>query len=132
MELASDPERRPTVLVCDDEDTLRYLVRATLGSQLYNIVEACDADEALACIRAHRPDLLLLDVMMPGRSGSEVLAELRRDAATAATPVIMLTASVQSDGQAGHLAPDANYYLAKPFSPVILAALVREVLAVAA
>jgi two-component system, OmpR family, phosphate regulon response regulator PhoB len=129
MGTPSEQERRPTVLVCDDEDALRYLVRATLGSRLYNIVEAADGEEALACFRSHRPDLLLLDAMMPGRSGSEVLAELRRDPVTAATPVIMLTASVESDGQAGQLAPGANYYHAKPFSPVLLAAVVREALA---
>ena len=65
--------------------------------------------------------------MMPGRSGDAVLRELRSDPATAATPVIMLTARVQADDRAA--ADDADHYLAKPFSPSGLAALVAEVLA---
>jgi CheY-like chemotaxis protein len=116
------------VLVCDDEPVLRMLVRATLDHGDYTVVEACDGDEALALTRAEHPDLILLDMMMPGRSGSDVLRELRADPATAETPVIMLTARAQaSDREAMNLA-GANHYLTKPFSPVGLAALVEEVL----
>ncbi len=122
------PGGRPTVLVCDDEPVLRMLVRATLDHGDYTVVEACDGDEALALTRAEHPDLILLDMMMPGRSGSDVLRELRADPATAETPVIMLTARAQaSDREAMNLA-GANHYLTKPFSPVGLAALVEEVL----
>ena len=122
------PGARPTVLVCDDEPVLRMLVRATLDHGDYTVVEACDGDEALALTRAEHPDLILLDMMMPGRSGSDVLRELRADPATAETPVIMLTARAQaSDREAMNLA-GANHYLTKPFSPVGLAALVEEVL----
>ena len=119
---------RPTVLVCDDEPVLRMLVRATLDKGNYTVVEACDGDEALARTRSDRPDLILLDMMMPGRSGSDVLRELRADPATATTPVIMLTARAQaSDREAMNLA-GADHYLTKPFSPVGLASLVEEVL----
>jgi CheY-like chemotaxis protein len=83
---------RPTVLVCDDEPVLRMLVRATLDDGRYTILEACDGEQALERVRSDRPDVILLDIMMPGRSGSEVLRELRRNPETAATPVIMLTA----------------------------------------
>ena len=122
------PGARPTVLVCDDEPVLRMLVRATLDHGDYTVVEACDGDEALELTRAEHPDLILLDMMMPGRSGSDVLRELRADPATAETPVIMLTARAQaSDREAMNLA-GANHYLTKPFSPVGLAALVEEVL----
>jgi CheY-like chemotaxis protein len=126
---AQPPARaRPTVLVCDDEPVLRMLVRAALGQADYTVVEACDGDEALACTRSEQPDLILLDMMMPGRSGSDVLRELRADPATAETPVIMLTARAQaSDREAMNLA-GASHYLTKPFSPVGLAALVEEVL----
>ena len=72
------PRARPTVLVCDDEPVLRMLVRATLDQGNYTVVEACDGDEALARTRSDHPDLILLDMMMPGRSGSDVLRELRR------------------------------------------------------
>jgi CheY-like chemotaxis protein len=122
------PGARPTILVCDDEPVLRMLVRATLDQGNYTVVEASDGDDALARTRSERPDLILLDMMMPGRSGSDVLRELRSDPATAATPVIMLTARAQaSDREAMSLA-GADHYLTKPFSPVGLASLVKEVL----
>jgi two-component system phosphate regulon response regulator PhoB len=125
---APPPAPRPTVLVCDDEPVLRMLVRATLDQGNYTVVEACDGDEALAQTRSEHPDLILLDMMMPGRSGSNVLRELRADPATAQTPVIMLTARAQAtDREAMNLA-GADHYLTKPFSPVGLAALVEEVL----
>ena len=120
---------RPTVLVCDDEPVLRMLVRAALERGSYTVVEACDGDEALERTRSEQPDLSLLDMMRPGRSGAEVLRELRSDPATAATPVIMLTARAQaSDREAMDLA-GADHYLTKPFSPLGLADLVAEVLA---
>jgi two-component system phosphate regulon response regulator PhoB len=127
---SSQPPRRsrPTVLVCDDEPVLRMLVRATLDRGHYTVVEACDGDEAILLTREEQPDLILLDMMMPGRSGSDVLRELRSDPLTAETPVIMLTARAQaSDREAMNLA-GADHYLTKPFSPVGLAALVEEVL----
>jgi CheY-like chemotaxis protein len=120
--------RRPTVLVCDDEPVLRMLVRATLDQGDYTVIEACDGDEALACTRASRPDLILLDMMMPGRSGSDVLRQLRADPATAETPVIMLTARAQASDREAMNRAGASHYLTKPFSPVGLAALVEEVL----
>jgi len=116
------------VLVCDDEPVLRMLVRATLEQGNYTVLEASDGEEALARTHAEQPDLILLDMMMPGRSGSDVLRALRADAATAKTPVIMLTARAQaSDREAMSLA-GADHYLTKPFSPVGLAALVEQVL----
>ena len=122
------PEPRPTVLVCDDEPVLRMLVRATLDQGNYTVVEACAGDEALARASTEHPDLILLDMMMPGRSGSNVLRELRADPATAKTPVIMLTARAQAtDREAMNLA-GADHYLTKPFSPIGLASLVAEVL----
>jgi two-component system phosphate regulon response regulator PhoB len=93
------------VLVCDDEPVLRMLVRATLDQGNYTVVEACDGDEALARTREDRPDLILLDMMMPDRSGSDVLRELRSNPVTAQTPVIMLTARAEgSDREAMSLA----------------------------
>ena len=117
-----------TVLVCDDEDVLRALVRATLDGGDYAIVEARDGDEALARALAERPDLILLDMMMPGRSGLDVLAELRRDPELAKTPVIMLTARTQASDREAADRAGANRYLAKPFSPLELASLVEECL----
>jgi CheY-like chemotaxis protein len=120
---------RPTVLVCDDEPVLRMLVRATLDLGHYTIVEARDGDEALERIWSEHPDLIVLDMMMPGRSGGDVLTELRADPATAATPVIMLTARAQSSDRRAMDRAGADHYLTKPFSPIGLAALVEELLA---
>jgi CheY-like chemotaxis protein len=117
------------VLVCDDEPALRMLVRATLDLANYTVVEARDGDEAVDQIRSEHPDLILLDMMMPGRSGSDVLAELRSDPATAATPVIMLTARAQASDRAAMQLAGASHFLTKPFSPIGLAALVEDVLA---
>jgi DNA-binding response OmpR family regulator len=116
------------VLVCDDEPVLRMLVRAALDQASYRVVEAGDGDEALACTRSEHPDVIVLDWVMPNRSGQDVLGELRRDPATAATPVIVLTARTQtSDREAMRLA-GADHYLTKPFSPLALISLVEEVL----
>lgn len=118
-----------TVLLCDDEEVLRQLVRATLGNGEYEIVEAADGDESLALARRHRPDVVILDMMMPGRSGLDVLRALRGDAALAGTPVIMLTARAQQADREAASAAGADRYLAKPFSPLELISVVEELLA---
>jgi two-component system phosphate regulon response regulator PhoB len=119
---------RRTVLVCDDEAVLRKLVRATLEGAEYAVVEAADGDEAVALARTSGPDVVLLDLMMPGRSGTDVLADLRRDPATADVPVIVLTARAQAADRTAVQDAGADRYLTKPFSPLILAQVVREVL----
>ncbi len=118
-----------TVLVCDDEDVLRALVRATLDSNEYALVEARDGDESLELARRMRPNLILLDVMMPGRSGLEILEELRSDPALRTTPVLMLTARTQTADRESAAKLGANRFLAKPFSPRELVSVVNELLA---
>ena len=122
------PGAPPTVLICDDEPALRMLVRSALDHANYTVVEARDGDEALEHTRSDHPDIILLDMMMPGRSGGDVLGELRRDPATAEIPVIMLTARAQAADRAAMKLAGANHFLTKPFSPVGLAALVADVL----
>jgi DNA-binding response OmpR family regulator len=123
-------DARGTVLVANGDPMLHQLVRATLAGAGYVMVEAHDGEEALVRTREERPDLILLDTMMPLRSGPQVLAALRRDPATATTPVIMLTAGSRTvEALAGG---SAERYLAKPFSPRHLASLVEELLAGAA
>jgi CheY-like chemotaxis protein len=117
-----------TILVCDNEETLRTLVRASLDRLGCDIVEAGDGYEALEVARRVRPDLILLDMMMPGRNGLEVLAELRTDASFASTPVIMLTASAQQTDRSAAFEQGATQFLAKPFSPNALVVLVEETL----
>ncbi len=116
----------PTVLVCDDEDVLRALVRASLDG--YRVVEARDGDESLLVARGERPDLILLDMMMPGRSGIDVLRDLRADPTLAAIPVVMLTARTQLGDREAAERAGADRFLGKPFSPQELAALVDELL----
>ena len=117
-----------TILVCDDQETLRALVCAALAEGDYSLVEARDGDEALQLARSIRPDLVILDMVMPGRSGLDVLEELRCDPDLAPTPVVLCSASTRSlDPQA---ARDfgADRYLPKPFSPLELASVVGELL----
>lgn len=113
--------------MCDDEPVLRQLVRASLDPA-YEIVEARDGAEAIRLAREHRPDLVVLDMMMPEKSGIEVLTELRADPVLCATPVVMLTARAQAADRDAAAVGGADRYLAKPFSPFELAATVAELL----
>ena len=119
---------RPKILICDDEAVLRALVRASLERGDYEVVEAGDGDEAVHVALAEQPDLVLLDMMMPGRTGLEVLERLRTEPAVSATPVIMLTARTQENDRAAANTAGATRFLPKPFSPAELASLVEETL----
>lgn len=115
------------LLIADDEDGVRSLVRMTLEADAYEILEARNGDEALEVAREHRPDLMFLDVMMPGSSGVEVCRALKSDAETADITIIMLTAqSLEQDREEG-LAAGADDYFTKPFSPVSLLTKVEQV-----
>lgn len=85
-----------TIVLADDCDDLRVVYATCLRARGHRVVEAADGDEAVAQVRSHSPDLLLLDVWMPGRNGFEVLDDLRFDPAAGRTRVVML--SVLSDG----------------------------------
>lgn len=119
---------RRTVIVADDEPSVRMLVNATIGTDDYNIVEAVDGDEAWSLIQKHRPPLVLLDVRMPGRSGLDVLRAIKSDPSLAATRVILMTASAQQSDIAAGLTAGADVYLTKPFSPRDLLSKLDEVL----
>jgi DNA-binding response OmpR family regulator len=111
---------RKIVLIADDDPNLRLLVSVTIQSGAYIVLEAADGDEAWSAILQHHPDLVLLDIQMPVRSGLDVLLAIRGDARLADTRVILLTAKAQrSDVEAG-LGAGADLYLTKPFSPVDL------------
>jgi CheY-like chemotaxis protein len=118
----------PRVLVCDNEEPLRALVRGALDLGDYEIVEARDGDESLDLARSCDPDLIVLDMMMPGRSGLEVLEELRAEDRFASTPVIMLTARAQAQDRQAAIDAGVSRFLPKPFSPLELASVVEQLL----
>lgn len=120
---------RRKVLVCDNEDVLRALVRAAFESADYEIVEARDGDESVEVAREERPDAIVLDMMMPGKTGLEVVAELRTEPELAKTRVLMLTARAQAADREAALAAGADRFLPKPFSPLELMTVVEELLA---
>ena len=115
-----------TILVADDEDFLRLLVKETLRQ--YRVIEARDGDEALVLAREAAPDLLILDWMMPGRPGPEVLASLRSHPSTCEIPVLMVTAKASAAERAMLLAAGATACMAKPFGTAALRAAVDEIL----
>ncbi len=105
------------ILVVDDDPDVRELVEYKLLQQGYEVQSAADGQQALMLVPAAQPALLLLDVMMPGISGLEVLAQLRADEATMSLPIIMLTAKAEATDIERGLALGANDYMIKPFSP---------------
>jgi DNA-binding response OmpR family regulator len=116
------------IVVADDEADIRRLIAFTLRRRGYVVIEAAAGDEALALIRQEQPDLAVLDVLMPGKTGIEVAQLLSHDPATAAIPVILLSALGQvTDVKAG-LQSGALIYLTKPFAPPDLVASVVSVL----
>jgi CheY-like chemotaxis protein len=119
---------KATILVCDNEEVLRNLVCASLEGNGYGFVEARDGDEAVSEARRSRPDLIVLDMMMPGRSGLEVIEELRTDPAVCDIPVIMLTARAQAGDRDAAEVSGVDRFLTKPFSPSELATIVEELL----
>ena len=120
--VAPGPER---VLVVDDESAIRDIVRRYLVAEGYQVAEAADGQEALDRFGSLRPDLVVLDVLMPGMDGLEVLRRLR---ATSDVYVILVTAKAEEVDKLVGLAVGADDYLTKPFSPRELAARVRAVL----
>ena len=106
---------RQVVLIADDDEDILELLSFRLERAGYEIVQACSGDEALRLALDLHPALAVLDVMMPGLDGFEVTRELRRNAATSATPVILLTARAQATDIARGMAAGADDYVKKPF-----------------
>jgi DNA-binding response OmpR family regulator len=115
-----------TVLICDDEPSLRELIRVSLDGA-YSFAEADDGEKSLEIARRLKPDLVILDIMMPRRNGFEVLDEIRGDEDLSNTAVIVLTAQPATRDEAMRHGADA--VMVKPFEPSQIAAAVKEVLA---
>ena len=117
------------ILIADDESSLRLLVRATLSTnKSFELTEAFDGNEALHKAQSELPDLILLDVMMPGLSGFEVCERLKNDPKTKNIVIIMLTAKGQQSDRDWAISVGTDYFLTKPFSPIELFNLIEKIL----
>lgn len=117
-----------TVLIVDDEAAIREMIRVALEMAEFDCLEAANAQEAHAQIIDRRPDLVLLDWMLPGTSGVELLRRLKREDLTREVPVIMLTAKGEEDNKIQGLDVGADDYITKPFAPRELMARIKAVL----
>ena len=116
------------VLVIDDEAPIRLLCRVNLEAEGMEVLEAADGPSGLEKARSETPDVILLDVMMPGLDGWRVAEELLDDQRTESIPIVFLTARAELRDRARGLDLGGVDYVTKPFNPVELAPLVRELL----
>ena len=122
----------PRILVVDDNETNRDIITTRLATHGYETLQAADGKEALAAVAQHRPDLVLLDVMMPNLDGIETCRRLKGDAAFPFLPIILVTAKMDSKDIVAGLDAGADEYLTKPVDQAALVARVRSVLRVKA
>jgi two-component system alkaline phosphatase synthesis response regulator PhoP len=116
------------ILIVDDDSKLVRLLRASLEQAGYRVLVAYDGETALHALRREHPDLVVLDLMLPDRDGWDVTRVIRSDAALAETPIIMLTARVETHDRITGLEMGADDYVTKPFHPGELLARIRAVL----
>lgn len=116
------------ILVVDDDRQIIRLIRSYLEQANYQVLTAYDGETALHTIRRERPDLVVLDVMLPDRDGWDILRVVRSDDALADLPIIMLTARVEDTDKIVGLELGADDYITKPFNPREVVARVRAVL----
>jgi two-component system phosphate regulon response regulator PhoB len=118
----------PTVLVVDDEPDIREVIRFALEGADFRVLEAGHANDARKQLASDRPDLMLLDWMLPGRSGLELAQQLKQNPKTRALPIIMVSARGEEEDRVKGLETGADDYIAKPFSPREMVARVNAVL----
>ena len=124
----TDHEPKTRVLVIDDEPPIRLLCRVNLEAEDMTVLEANDGPSGLEMARRERPDVILLDVMMPALDGWRVAEDLLADPRTSEIPIIFLTARAEFRDRARGLDIGGIDYVTKPFNPLGLAPLVRELL----
>ena len=119
---------KATILVIEDDPDIRELVSYNLGKEGYTVVGAATGEAGLALLATANPDLIVLDIMLPGADGLDVLRSLKRAASTDRIPVVMTTAKSEDSDIVAGLELGADDYVTKPFSPKVLIARVRAVL----
>ncbi len=124
-----DSPAQPLVLVADDEASIRLLVRVNLEAEGFAVCEAGDGNSTLELVRSTHPDVLLLDVMMPGKDGWAVAQELLADPETADIPIVFLTARADLRDHERGLECGALQYITKPFNPRSLAPAIHDCIA---
>jgi two-component system phosphate regulon response regulator PhoB len=117
-----------TILVVDDEPDIREVMRFALENEQFRVLEAGHADDARKLLANESPDLILLDWMLPGRSGLELAQQLKQNPKTRAVPIIMISARGEEEDRVKGLDTGADDYIAKPFSPREMVARVKAVL----
>ena len=122
----------PRILIADDEENIVTSLEFLLRHAGFEVLTAADGEQALQMARAERPDLVLLDVMMPRRNGYEVCQELRSQPQFAALKIVMLTARGREAEAAKGLAMGADAYITKPFSTRELVTRIKSLLGIAA
>ena len=118
----------PRILAVEDEDDIRELIRFNLEKEGFAVTAVATGEEGLRLAAAEVPDLILLDLMLPGIGGFDVCRALKREPRTAGVPVVMLTAKGEEADIVAGLELGAEDYIVKPFSPKVLAARIRNVL----
>jgi two-component system phosphate regulon response regulator PhoB len=115
------------ILIADDAGMLRTLASRSLGD--HKTIQAADGTEALALVKEHRPDIVILDWMMPGLTGIEVSRAIREDPKLAGTQIIMMTARTGFDSEAQAREAGVNHFISKPIMPRQLSNLVEQIVA---
>jgi len=116
------------VLIIEDEMPIVTMLRYNLEREGFKVYFTGDGDEAVGMVKAHKPDIIILDWMLPGMSGIDICAELRRQEETKTVPIIMLSARGEESDRIRGLDAGADDYMTKPFSPSELIARIRAVL----
>jgi DNA-binding response OmpR family regulator len=124
-----DEGARPRILLVDDDPVIVRLLQINFRLEGYEVDTASRGDEALERVRANRPDVVVLDVMMPGLDGWEVARQLKENASARHIPVIFLSARAQDEDRQRGYALGVDEYVTKPFDPAHLVEIVRRALA---
>ena len=121
----TEPARK-TILVVEDDARVRSLLRFVVHRGNYGLIETTDGESALEAVERQRPDLIILDVNLPGIDGIEVCRRLKSHEKTRDVKVLMVTAAIMDEDRARGLAAGANGYVTKPFSPLALLKQIQE------